>query len=160
MDLQRIKTFSFKKSISNRENKNSDEEKTKKEREEDPKDRFLEEEKGEFNTGRWTYEEHKKFIDAILKYGNNWKMVQKFISTRSSAQARSHAQKFFMKIKRSNILEKDFDYNKNSIKCLKEVISKMNTDQYLKTIKALNLIVFDKKNKKLITKIKRHEKNM
>jgi hypothetical protein len=28
-----------------------------------------------FNNGRWTIEEHKKFIDACLQYGSNWKMV-------------------------------------------------------------------------------------
>lgn len=29
------------------------------------------------NNGRWTYEEHKKFLDACLKYGSNWKKVNK-----------------------------------------------------------------------------------
>ena len=160
MDLQKVKSFSFKKTVSACENKNLIEERNIKAKEEEIKENSKDEEKGEFNTGRWEYDEHKKFIDAIIKYGNDWKLVQKHISTRSSAQARSHAQKFFMKIKRSNILEKDFDYSKNSIKCLKDVISKMNTDQYLKTIKALNLIVFDKKNKKVLSKLKRQEKNM
>lgn len=27
------------------------------------------------NNGRWNYEEHKKFIDACIKYGGNWKKV-------------------------------------------------------------------------------------
>ena len=26
-----------------------------------------------YNTGRWTEEEHKKFVEGILKYGNEWK---------------------------------------------------------------------------------------
>ena len=54
-----------------------------------------------YNTGRWTEEEHKKFIEGILEYGNEWKKVQKIIKTRSSTQARSHAQKFFLRIKKS-----------------------------------------------------------
>jgi len=56
-------------------------------------------EKEEFNNGRWNEEEHKKFIEAILLYGNEWKRVQQYIKTRSSTQARSHAQKFFIRLK-------------------------------------------------------------
>lgn len=54
-----------------------------------------------YNTGRWTDEEHKKFLEAILIYGNEWKSVQKYISSRSSTQARSHAQKFFLRLKKN-----------------------------------------------------------
>ena len=54
----------------------------------------------QFHTGRWTEEEHQKFIDGILQYGNEWKKVQQVIGSRSSTQARSHAQKFFLKIKK------------------------------------------------------------
>jgi SHAQKYF class myb-like DNA-binding protein len=53
-----------------------------------------------YNTGRWKETEHKKFLEAICTYGNNWKKVQECIGTRSSTQARSHAQKFFMRIKK------------------------------------------------------------
>ena len=56
---------------------------------------------GKFQSGKWTEEEHEKFIEGILIYGNEWKKVQEIIKTRSSAQARSHAQKFFLKIKKS-----------------------------------------------------------
>ena len=34
-------------------------------------------------------------------YGNEYKKVQEIIKTRSSEQARSHAQKFFLKIKKA-----------------------------------------------------------
>ena len=54
-----------------------------------------------YNSGRWTQEEHLKFIDGILEYGNEWKKVQSLIKTRSSTQARSHAQKFFLRIKKN-----------------------------------------------------------
>ena len=43
----------------------------------------------QYNTGRWTEEEHNKFIEGILEYGNEWKKVQQIIKTRSSTQARS-----------------------------------------------------------------------
>ena len=54
----------------------------------------------EYHSGRWTNEEHQKFIEGILNYGNEWKRVQSIIKTRSSTQARSHAQKFFLRMKK------------------------------------------------------------
>ena len=161
VNLQKSKSFIFNKTFSKIENvKETNENSIFKEIKVHQKDIEKLNDEGKFRTGRWEIDEHKKFIEAIIKYGNDWKLVQKYICTRSSAQARSHAQKFFMKIKRSNILEKNFDFTKNSIKCLKDIISKMNTDQYLRTIKALNLIVFDKKNKKVMSNLKSQEKNM
>jgi SHAQKYF class myb-like DNA-binding protein len=50
------------------------------------------------NNGRWTFDEHKKFILAIMEHGNKWKEVEKLIGTRNSAQIRSHSQKFFTKL--------------------------------------------------------------
>ena len=50
--------------------------------------------------GRWTSEEHKKFIEALKKYGKQWKKVEDYIQTRSGAQIRSHAQKYFLKIQK------------------------------------------------------------
>jgi SHAQKYF class myb-like DNA-binding protein len=46
-----------------------------------------------FKQGRWTKEEHHKFLEAIQIYGRDWKQVQYYVGTRSSTQARSHAQK-------------------------------------------------------------------
>jgi SHAQKYF class myb-like DNA-binding protein len=63
----------------------------------------------QYNTGRWTEIEHKKFLEAILMYGNEWKRVQQYISTRSSTQARSHAQKFFLRLKKSINISGVFD---------------------------------------------------
>ena len=42
--------------------------------------------------GRWTAEEHARFIDALRAYGKDWYRVEAYIGgTRSSAQIRSHA---------------------------------------------------------------------
>ena len=51
-------------------------------------------------TGRWTSEEHDKFLEALEVYGKNWKKVENHIGTRSGAQIRSHAQKFFGRLQR------------------------------------------------------------
>jgi SHAQKYF class myb-like DNA-binding protein len=110
-----------------------------------------------FNTGRWQPEEHQRFIEAILKYGNEWKLVQQHVVTRSSTQARSHAQKFFVKIKKTNLLDFNIDLNKNSIKSLHEQANQMNSDQYLNTIKTLNNIAFEKKSGMNRTKRKKDD---
>jgi SHAQKYF class myb-like DNA-binding protein len=102
---------------------------------------------GNFNCGRWTQEEHQRFIEAIMKHGNEWKQVQKHVGTRSSTQARSHAQKFFVKIKKTNVLDfNNIDISKNSIKTLHEMATNMNSDEYFNAIKALNCVAFERKN--------------
>lgn len=48
--------------------------------------------------GRWTDDEHSRFVEALRKYGKDWQMVENHIGSRSSAQIRSHAQKFLSKM--------------------------------------------------------------
>ena len=57
------------------------------------------------NNGRWTKDEQKRFAEAVLKYGNDWKNIQNFVASRNITQVRSHAQKFLMKLKESNFLK-------------------------------------------------------
>ena len=47
--------------------------------------------------GRWTKEEHSRFLEALELYGKDWKKVQMYVGTRTTTQARSHAQKYFAK---------------------------------------------------------------
>jgi len=35
-------------------------------------------------TGRWTMDEHFRFIEALQLYGKEWKRVQQHVGTRSS----------------------------------------------------------------------------
>jgi len=55
---------------------------------------------GKAINGRWTREEHELFLQALNEYGREWKKVAKRIKTRSSAQIRSHAQKYFQKLQK------------------------------------------------------------
>ena len=80
------------------------------------------EKKFSLNEGRWSYEEHIKFIEALVDYGKNWKDVQKYVGTRSPAQARSHAQKFLLKLKMIKNDELNIDFTNNNIKNLSDVI--------------------------------------
>ena len=50
--------------------------------------------------GRWTREEHKAFLKGLKIHGREWKKVAQEIPTRTSAQIRSHAQKYFAKLSR------------------------------------------------------------
>uniref|UniRef100_M4BQ55 Uncharacterized protein n=1 Tax=Hyaloperonospora arabidopsidis (strain Emoy2) TaxID=559515 RepID=M4BQ55_HYAAE len=52
------------------------------------------------NGGRWTEQEHQNFLAGLRLYGREWKKVAAKIKTRTSAQIRSHAQKYFAKIAR------------------------------------------------------------
>lgn len=54
--------------------------------------------KHEKRQGRWLHAEHFRFIKGCLLYGNNWKQVKECVKTRSSAQIRSHAQKYIIKL--------------------------------------------------------------
>jgi len=52
------------------------------------------------SSGRWTNKEHEAFLVGLKEYGREWKKVAHQIPTRTSAQIRSHAQKYFAKITR------------------------------------------------------------
>ena len=125
---------------------NQTSEKLKKLKEKPKKKNSILEKETNYLTGRWNFEEHKKFIEAIIKFGNNWKLVQKHIKTRSSTQARSHAQKFFIKLKKAKLISNNnFDLTNSSIKMLHETLSELNENEYEKIFEELNN-VFDKKN--------------
>ena len=82
------------------------------------------------NEGRWSKEEHIKFLKGIVKYGINWKKVKTMIDTRTSIQVRSHAQKFFRKLKYFKDDKLGIDFTLDSIRNIKDM-----TNQ----IKSLNL---------------------
>ena len=48
--------------------------------------------------GRWSYDEHIRFLKGCLLFGNNWKKVENYVKSRTSSQIRSHAQKFLIKL--------------------------------------------------------------
>jgi SHAQKYF class myb-like DNA-binding protein len=48
--------------------------------------------------GRWTEEEHERFLEAMRIYGKDWDKIEEHVVTRDAAHCRSHAQKFFTKL--------------------------------------------------------------
>ena len=59
------------------------------------------------NEGRWTDEEHRKFLEAydamvaVDPARRRWPTVAAAVGTRSTTQCRSHAQKYFKKLRRA-----------------------------------------------------------
>ena len=52
--------------------------------------------------GRWTQQEHHAFLEGLKECGREWKKVALRIPTRTSAQIRSHAQKYFSRVERDH----------------------------------------------------------
>ena len=126
------------------------------------------------NRGRWSYEEHIKFIESFVNYGNNWEIIQKHIGTRSCKQIISHAQKFFLRIKELNTNKSSFNFQNNNIKNLSDVIDLISrTNKTIKdnkkylidtliTLTELNLEnkgrkFFERKKDNLIVEIKKEK---
>jgi len=59
--------------------------------------------------GKWNKTEHDRFMKALQKYGKNWTLIQKSVSTRSLAQVRSHAQKLFLSMSKSDLKTLEFE---------------------------------------------------
>ena len=110
------------------------------------------------NEGRWSKEEHGKFLEGIVLYGINWKKVKTLIGTRTSIQVRSHAQKFFYKMKTCKDENLGIDFTLNSICNIRDMINQIknhnsnyniiNVFKYL-TYKCDNI---EKSRKKIIVK--------
>lgn len=61
--------------------------------------------------GRWTRAEHQAFLQGLKQFGREWKKVALNIPTRSSAQIRSHAQKYFAKLAKDDEQQKEQERN-------------------------------------------------
>merc|ERR1712137_1365293 len=48
--------------------------------------------------GRWTADEHERFLEGFRIHGHKWKRVQQVVRTRSVTQVRTHAQKYLLKV--------------------------------------------------------------
>ncbi len=49
----------------------------------------------------WTPEEHARMLEGLKRHKRDWAKVTKFVGTRSAAQVRSHAQKYFDRVQRN-----------------------------------------------------------
>ena len=49
---------------------------------------------------KWSDEEHRMFLEGMKMYGRSWARVATHVQTKSTVQIRSHAQKYFNRLKR------------------------------------------------------------
>lgn len=70
-------------------------------------------ESGQEQTGRWTREEHDAFLQALRKYGKEWKKVAAKVKTRTVVQTRTHAQKYFQKLQKAMAANNNSNNNNN-----------------------------------------------
>lgn len=109
--------------------------------------------KGIYNTGRWTRQEHFKFLEALKLFGKEWQKVQQHVFSRTSTQARSHAQKFFGKLEKKQLTLEDF-LEKLDIEQLKSDLKlneNGNSTEYNEDLPLINII--NMKNKSSVLNI-------
>ena len=104
------------------------------------------------NNGRWNKEEQKLFAEAVLKFGNDWKKIQNYVSSRNLTQIRSHAQKFLLKLKENPFIkEKGLQRNLSWTKIMIILKATLTYDE-LKNV-LFSVEPLDKKNIKKFKKI-------
>ena len=73
--------------------------------------------------GHWSWEEHKRFVEAIAEYGIQWEKVKYAVKTRTDIQIRSHAQKFYKKLKNYRNEQLGIDFTSDTIHNIKDMIA-------------------------------------
>ena len=84
------------------------------------------------NKGKWSEEEHNIFLEGLVLYGLKWKKFKNLIKTRTLNQIRSHAQKFYLKMKLCKDVDLNIDFTLNSIRNINDMINqiKLKNENY------------------------------
>ena len=83
---------------------------------------FLENQAKNQKEGRWTLKEHIQFLQALEKFGQNWKKISDFIPSRTSTQIRSHSQKFCKRLKECKDIELGIDFTSRHINNVNDMV--------------------------------------
>jgi SHAQKYF class myb-like DNA-binding protein len=78
---------------------------------------------GNIKSGRWTLKEHIQYLQALEKYGLNWKNISDLIPSRTPNQIRSHSQKFYKKLKECKDAELGIDFTSRHINNINDMIA-------------------------------------
>ena len=72
--------------------------------------------------GLWNKSEHNKFIEALYLYNCAWTKIESYLKNRTYKQIRSHAQKFYLKLKSFKDEELGLDFTSLHVKDLNDII--------------------------------------
>ena len=72
--------------------------------------------------GYWYKSEHNKFIEALYQYNCSWTKIASYLQNRTYNQIRSHAQKFYLKLKSFKDEELGLDFTSPHVKNLNDII--------------------------------------
>lgn len=91
--------------------------------------------------GRWTPEEHRKFVEAYEAIGRDWKRIQAAVETRSLQQVRSHGQKYFQRLERH--------HRAKALRSNRDMLQQQNAlmRSYLQALTHINLAFFTEMSK-------------
>ena len=91
--------------------------------------------------GRWSYDEHIRFLKGCLLFGNNWKKVENYVKSRTSSQIRSHAQKFLIKLNKKYKVElmSPFSHSQKYVKNAKHKIGNETLNEALENLSQPNI---------------------
>ena len=118
-------------------------------------------EKNNLNGGRWSKDEQRRFAEAVLKFGNDWKKIQNHISSRNITQVRSHAQKFLMKFKENKFLQKKgMELSLSWTKVMNYLRSTLSYDELKEVLFSVEQTDNKKLSKKKSKKVKKNGKNV
>lgn len=85
--------------------------------------------------GRWTHKEHLLFIEGLKLYKKQWRLIADLIGTRSVVQVRTHAQKYFQRLLKSNrSCEIDPDLRQELLQSTKYSFPSSNINAHVNTI--------------------------
>ena len=99
-----------------------------------------------------------KFFYGISLYGSNWKKVKSLISTRTAIQVRSHAQKFFKKMKLCKDEQLGIDFTLNTICSIKDMINQIKSINSNYSLEYIFEHLSDERDRK--RKLKKQNKNI
>ena len=114
--------------------------------------------------GYWNKSEHNKFIEALYLYDCAWSKIESYLKNRTYKQIRSHAQKFYLKLKSFKDEELGLDFTSPHVKNLKDIIKIIKEkESNIESCRKLFYIISEKttfgqkirKHKKLVKKIKK-----
>jgi SHAQKYF class myb-like DNA-binding protein len=118
-------------------------------------------ENNNLNGGRWSKDEQRRFAEAVLKFGNDWKKIQNHISSRNITQVRSHAQKFLMKLKENKFLQKKgMELSLSWTKVMNYLRSTLRYDELKEVLFSVEQPDNKKPSKKKSKKVKKNGKNV